>query len=135
MSEIVLHHVWACHALLVWIHRLIANHVGTALHLHLLVEHHPLIALRLHVAHVLRSHLRIHRVLLNNRIHVHHLRTRAGLLGLILRSRILSEVSDFGLLNHAPKSIDIAILVIGDEAVVRLLVGHVKKNENLHVAL
>lgn len=149
VSQIILNQVRPRHALLVGIHWLIADHVlVAALHLHLLVEHHVLVALALHVWHVLRTALRIHRVLLRNRVHSHDLRSRTRLLLLdlllllrilllgVLRARSLSIRScDLRLLNNAAQSVDIPRLIIWNEPVVGLFFRHVQQNENLDVAL
>lgn len=133
MSKIILHHIRSCHTLLIRIHRLSTDHVRT-LHLHLLIEHHTLVALSLHVSKVLRSTLWVHCVLLGNRIHVHHRRASADLLW-VLRNGILPELGGFRLLNHASKFIHVTVLIIGNKSVVRFLIGHVQQDQNFHVAL
>lgn len=140
MPEIVVLHHWPRHSLLIRVHRLIRDHIRTSLHLHLLVEHHTLIALLIHVSNILWSVLRIHCILLCDWIHSHHLRTRPGLLLLLLLlnvrwSRILPELHNLRLLNNFTETVDVAVLIIRNEAVITFLVGHVEKNENLNIAL
>lgn len=135
MSEIILNHVrWSGHSLLVWIHGLIRHHIRAALHL--LIEHHTLITLALHVADVLRSALRIHRILLDDWTHdwTHHLWSLISLLR-ILWNRILSKLSRLRLLNYAAQSVNVSVLIIRYEPVIRFLVGHIEQNKNFNVAL
>lgn len=141
VSQIILDQVRPGHALLVGIHWLIADHVLVAsLHLHLLVEHHILIALTLHVRHVLGTSLRIHRVLLRNRVHSHDLWSRTRLLlNLLLRvlwARSLPIRScNLRLLDDAAQSVNVPSLIVRNEPVVGFLFRHVEQNKNLDITL
>jgi hypothetical protein len=71
LQQMPLHQLRSRHSLLVGIHWLTREHVGS-IHLHLLVKHHRAIAaLSLHIAHVLLAHRRVHSlwVLLDHSYH------------------------------------------------------------------